>query len=58
KHTGTECTYALVSIWLEPVPQLLEQSSQAFYKCTYHGQDNLQVIKVKTISAVVVMVPM
>ena len=58
KHTGTESTYALVSMWSEPDAQLLEQSSQAIYKCTYHGQDDLQVIKVTTISAVVAMVPM
>ena len=58
KHTGTECTYALVSMWSEPDQELLERSSQAVYTCTYHGQDDLQVIKVKAISAIVAMVPM
>ena len=58
KHTETECTYALVSMWSEPDAGLLKQSSQAVYKCSYRGQDDLHVIKVTTISAVVAMVPM
>ena len=58
KHAGIEHTYALVSVWSEPDPQLLEESSQAVYACAYHGQDNLLVIDAKTIFAVVAMVPM
>ena len=50
--------YALVSMCSEPDTQLLERSSQVVYKCTYHGQDDLQVIKVTSIFAVVAMVPM
>ena len=58
KHAGIEHTYALVSVWSEPNPQLLEESSQAVYACAYRGQDNLLVIDAKTIFAVVAMVPM
>ena len=29
KHTGVEHTYAIVSMWSEPDPQLLKESSQA-----------------------------
>lgn len=58
RHTGMECTYALVSIWSKPDPWLLEESFQAIYACAYLGQDNLHVIKAKAISAVVAMVPM
>ena len=45
-------------MWSDPDPWLLEESSQAVYACTYRGQDNLEVIEVKTIFAVVAMVPM
>ena len=55
---GARYMYALVSMWSEPNAQLHEWSSQAVYKCTYHGQDDLQVIKVTIICAVVAMVPM
>lgn len=58
KHTGAECAYALISVWSEPDPQLLRESSQAVYACAYHGQDNLRVIEAKSITAVVAMVPM
>ncbi|KAI9467136.1 hypothetical protein BJY52DRAFT_1111656 [Lactarius psammicola] len=58
KHTGAECAYALISVWSEPDPQLLNESSQAVYACVYHGQDNLRVIEAKSITAVVAMVPM
>lgn len=53
-----ERTYTLISVWSKPDPQLLKQSFQAVYACSYHGQDDLQVIKAKTISTVVAMMPM
>lgn len=58
KHTGAERAYALISVWSEPDPRLLGESSQAVYACAYRGQDNLRVIEAKSISAVVAMVPM
>ena len=58
KHAGIEHTYALISVWSEPNPRLLEESSQAVYACAYRGQDNLLVIEAKTIFAVVAMIPM
>ena len=58
KHTGAERTYTIVSMWSEPDPQLLKESSQAVYASIYHGQETLQVIEAKSMVAVVAMVPM
>ncbi|KAH8989748.1 hypothetical protein EDB92DRAFT_1799512 [Lactarius akahatsu] len=58
RNVKVKCAYALISVWSEPDPQLLRESSQAVYVCVYHGQDNLRVIEAKSITAVVAMVPM
>ncbi|KZT22610.1 hypothetical protein NEOLEDRAFT_1050715, partial [Neolentinus lepideus HHB14362 ss-1] len=48
---------AMVSIYSEPDPWLLIESSYTLYSCVYRGNDNLLVIPVKHITAVVGMVP-
>jgi hypothetical protein len=38
--------------------ELLRESSETIYLCTYHGLAYLWVINVKTITSVVAMIPM
>ena len=53
-----ERAYALVSVWSEPDPHLLQESINTVYSCVYTGQADLRVIDVKAIKSVVAMVPM
>ena len=45
-------------MWSQPDLDLLKESSQALYVCSYLSQENLKVIEAKTITSVVAMVPM
>ena len=55
---ATKHAYALISMWSLPDLDLLKESSQALYVCSYLGQETLKVIEAKTITSVVAMVPM
>jgi len=48
---------ALVSVYGQPDPDLLHDSSQALWVLTYHGNDALKVIDIKSISTCVAMIP-
>ncbi|KAG1729175.1 hypothetical protein EDD22DRAFT_146480 [Suillus occidentalis] len=50
-------TFALVSEFSQPHPELLEQSFQTVFACRHHGDNSLRLIEVSTIQAVVAMVP-
>ena len=57
-HTGAEHAYALVSVWSDPDMDLLRDSSEMVYSCTYRSNACLHVIDVKMITSVVAMIPM
>jgi hypothetical protein len=48
---------ALVSLYSMPHQELLRLSSNTLYSCEHNGDDSLRFIDVKTIQAVVAMVP-
>jgi hypothetical protein len=48
---------ALVSLYSTPHRELLHLSSNTLYSCEHHGDNALRFIDVKTIQAVVAMVP-
>ena len=48
---------ALVSLYSRPHRELLRLSSDTLYSCEYKGDNALRFIDVKTIQAVVAMVP-
>ena len=48
---------ALVTLFSLPDPEILRCSSQTVYLCRYQGDMALKVVEVKTIKAVVSMVP-
>ncbi|KJA13937.1 hypothetical protein HYPSUDRAFT_1074591 [Hypholoma sublateritium FD-334 SS-4] len=50
-------TLAVVSVYSSPLPGLLNQSHGTFISCKYSGDNNLMVINVKCIKAVVAMIP-
>ncbi|KJA18806.1 hypothetical protein HYPSUDRAFT_144447 [Hypholoma sublateritium FD-334 SS-4] len=50
-------TLAVLSVYSQPDPQLLEASHGAFVSCKYLGDDSIQVIDVSQIHSVVAMVP-
>jgi hypothetical protein len=52
-----EKTFALVSEFNRPHPELLERSFQTVFTCRHHGNKSLRLIKVSTIQSVVAMVP-
>jgi hypothetical protein len=52
-----ETALALVSLFSEPDPTLLDLSFQALWSCQYQGDMALRFIDVKTIQAIVSMVP-
>jgi hypothetical protein len=54
---NTETTLALVSVYSEPDIPHLKASNNTVWSCTYHGDAALAVIDVKTINAVVSMIP-
>ena len=54
---GDEKTLVLVSIYSPPDEALLEDSYNTVWLCRYRGNKALKVIDVKTITAVVAMVP-
>ena len=53
----TEKTLAMVSIYSPPHALLLTLSYNTLWSCTYRGNHSLRVIDVKSIAAVVAMVP-
>ena len=56
-HGGNENMVALVSLYSMPHRELLRLSSNTLYSCEYKGDNALHFIDVKTIQAVVAMVP-
>ncbi len=50
-------TLAVISVYSQPDPQLLEASHGAFVSCKYLGDDSIQVIDVSQIHSVVAMIP-
>ena len=50
--------YALVSLYGPPDPDLLSDSPNCLWACTYSGMDNLLVIAAKSILSVVSMQPL
>ena len=50
--------YALVSLYGPPNPNLLSDSFNCLWACTYSGTANLVVIPVKSISSVISMQPL
>jgi len=56
-HTDNELLVALVSVYSRPDTDLLDLSSNTLCSCEYQGDKDLQFIDVKTIQAVVAMVP-
>jgi len=48
---------ALVSLFSQPDPELLELSCQTVYSCRYEGDAALSVVDVKSIKSVISMVP-
>lgn len=54
---GETRTFAVVSPYSPPNDYLLEVSSNALIVCRYQGDRNISIIDVKTILAVVAMVP-
>ncbi|KAJ7702170.1 hypothetical protein B0H16DRAFT_1347648 [Mycena metata] len=55
---GLRDTYALISVYSDPDAELLEDSENTVWLCTYRGLDALKVIRVKRILSVVGMVPL
>ncbi|KAG1890997.1 hypothetical protein F4604DRAFT_1876202 [Suillus subluteus] len=55
-HTW-EKTFALVSEFSEPHPDLLECSLQTVFACSHHGDASLRLVEVTAIQSVVAMVP-
>lgn len=53
----TVYSLALVSMFTPPDEELLEQSHRAIYICHHGGLDALRVVDIKSITAVVSMVP-
>lgn len=48
---------ALISVYSLPDAQLLDFSHGTVWSCTHEGDDGLQIVDVKTITAVVAMIP-
>jgi hypothetical protein len=51
-------TLALVSVYSLPDEELLQASFFTLWSCTYHGDETLSIIDIKSITAVVAMVPL
>ncbi len=54
---GGEYPLALVSVYSNPDRQILEESFGTSYTCQYQGDNALKVIDVKSIQALVAMIP-
>ena len=54
---GSVSTLAVVSLYSSPLPDLLIRSHGTLTSCKYLGDQNLTVIDVKCIEAVVAMIP-
>ena len=54
---GSLSTLAVVSLYYPPLPDLLVRSHGTFTSCKYSGDHNLAVINIKSIQAVVAMIP-
>jgi hypothetical protein len=52
-----ELTLALISLYSRPDPRLLALSVNTLWSCEYKGDSTLRFINVKTIDAVVAMIP-
>jgi hypothetical protein len=54
---GEDMGVALVSLYTKPDPTLLQLSVNTLWSCEYKGDSALEFINVKTIQAVVSMIP-
>ena len=52
-----EETVALLSVFGDPDPHLLQESSGTLIVCEYRGNNSLEVVPVKTISTCIAMIP-
>ncbi|KAJ7728718.1 hypothetical protein B0H16DRAFT_1225948, partial [Mycena metata] len=57
QQTGKEHTLALVSVYSDPDPEILEESFGTVSRCDYFGEEALEVIEVGDIQAGVGMIP-
>lgn len=57
KIDNREETVALISVFGNPDPHLLQESSGALIVCKYQGNNSLEVVPVKTISTCIAMIP-
>jgi hypothetical protein len=55
-NNGEEETVALTSVFGNPDPRLLQESSGALIVCEYQGNNSLEIIPVKTISTCIAMI--
>jgi hypothetical protein len=55
---GENITLALVSLYSAPNAELLQESFQTVYLCTYTGVQGLWVVPAKTLMSVVAMIPL
>jgi hypothetical protein len=51
----TPLSYALVSVYSRPIPELLAESSNTLWACRYRGDSNLRVVDLSSIIACVSM---
>jgi hypothetical protein len=50
-------TLALVSVYSDPHPGLLEASTHTLWSCIYQGDAALRIVDVKAITGVIAMIP-
>ena len=54
---GEEMTLAILSMYSSPSQELLQASYHTLWSCTYQGDMGLVIVDVKSITAVVAMIP-
>lgn len=57
QHEGREMALALVSLYSKPDPTILRHSMNTLWSCKHQGDSALKFIEVKTIQAIVAMIP-
>jgi hypothetical protein len=57
KINNREETVALISVFGNPDPRLLQESSGALIVCEYRGYNFFEIVPVKTISTCIAMIP-
>jgi hypothetical protein len=57
QHEGCEMALALVSPYSKPDPTILRRSMNTLWSCKHRGDSALKFIEVRTIQAIVAMIP-